>query len=89
MRGTPAGLGVTCVHGYVWVAEAEAHFHGGNLDKSLDLARRVTTVGAQFADPNLVNIGLHQAGRALVALGYVAGGPPCSTRRWSPSSPRR
>ena len=62
------------VHGYVCVAEAEANFHRGNLDGSLDLARRGTTIGTEFADPNPVNIGLHQAGRALVALGDIPGG---------------
>ncbi|MDV6248046.1 protein kinase domain-containing protein [Rhodococcus opacus] len=62
------------VHGYLCVAEAEAHFHRGNLDGSLDLARRATTIGTHFADPDPMNIGLHQAGRVLVALGDIDGG---------------
>ncbi|SDE61535.1 helix-turn-helix domain-containing protein [Rhodococcus tukisamuensis] len=62
------------VHGYVCVAEAEANFYGGNLAGSLDLARSATRIGTHFTDPDLVNLGLHQAGRALVALGDVSGG---------------
>lgn len=62
------------VHGYVYLAEAEAQFHGGILAGSLDLARNATRIGTHFADPDLVNIGLHQTGRALITLGDVSGG---------------
>ncbi|RZL75432.1 MAG: LuxR family transcriptional regulator [Rhodococcus sp. (in: high G+C Gram-positive bacteria)] len=64
----------SAVHGYVCVAEAETNFYGGNLVGSLNLARSATQIGTHFADPDLVNIGLHQAGRALVKLGDVSGG---------------
>jgi len=62
------------VHGYLSLAQAEGAFHTGNPDSSLELARRATTIGTQFTDPDLVNVGLHQAGRALVALGDISGG---------------
>ncbi|KAF0963781.1 helix-turn-helix domain-containing protein [Rhodococcus sp. T7] len=64
----------SAVHGYLLVAEAEANFHGNDMNSSLELARRATTIGAHFADSDLVNIALHQEGRALVALGDVSGG---------------
>lgn len=64
----------SAVHGYVCVAEAEANFQGGDVAGSLDLARNATRIGTHFADPDLVNLGLHQTGRALVALGDVSGG---------------
>ena len=62
------------VHGYLSLTQAEGAFHTGNPDGSLELARRATRIGTQFTDPDLVNVGLHQAGRALVALGDISGG---------------
>ncbi|WP_433603084.1 helix-turn-helix transcriptional regulator [Nocardia sp. CA-135953] len=60
------------VHGYLCLAEAAGNFFGGNLDGSLELARRVTDIGNRFGDRDLLNLGLHQEGRALASLGQIS-----------------
>lgn len=61
-------------HGYVCLAESFGNYLAGNLDGSLALARRASGIGEKFADPDLFNVGLHLAGRAMVALGDISGG---------------
>ncbi|QLY29333.1 helix-turn-helix transcriptional regulator [Nocardia huaxiensis] len=62
------------VHGYVSTAEAEMCYFAGDPVRSLAAAKRAVELGRRCAEGDLLNIGRHQVGRALVALDEIASG---------------
>ena len=63
------------VHGYLqWFSEVELGLLTGRPAAALDAARRVRDLGRRFDDPDLVAVGLHGEGRALIKSGHVVDG---------------
>ncbi len=61
-------------HGLIALAEARVAFDRGDLDRALELADRVVTIGERFRDRDAVGLGLDAKGRFLVARGEVERG---------------
>jgi DNA-binding NarL/FixJ family response regulator len=63
------------MHGYVaQFTEVEPNLMAGRPAAALDAARRVRDIGRRCDEPNLVAVGLHSEGRALVGSGQVVDG---------------
>ena len=70
-EGIPEGP----VHGYLqWFTEVELGLLTGQPAAAVDAARRVRDLGRRFDDPDLVAMGLHGEGRALIKSGHVVDG---------------
>ena len=63
------------VHGYLqWFTEVELGLLTGQPAAAVDAARRVQDLGRRFDEPDLVAVGLHGEGRALIKSGHVVDG---------------
>jgi class 3 adenylate cyclase len=60
--------------GYLAREKATSLISKGRLEEALSEARGTLEMGTRFADPDLQALGVHDQGRALVALGRVADG---------------
>jgi DNA-binding CsgD family transcriptional regulator len=71
-----AGIPECALHGYVAsFTEVELRlFAGGEPAAVVDAARQVQGIGRRFDTPELVAVGLHGEGRALIRLGQVIDG---------------
>jgi class 3 adenylate cyclase len=71
LRDEPTGV----EHGYLSRLQAVIAIEGdGNYERALDLAAKTLDIGTRFGDPDLMALGLHDQGRAMVAQGRVAEG---------------
>lgn len=61
-------------HGYLARAHRTTASNRGDLDGALECANRTVEIGTRFGDRDLMALGLHDQGRALVAMGRVAEG---------------
>jgi len=61
-------------HGYLALCEGFVAHRRGELDAALAHAERATAIGQRFGDRDLVAMGIHGQGLALVAAGRVADG---------------
>jgi DNA-binding NarL/FixJ family response regulator len=63
------------VHGYLqWFTEVELGLLAGPPAAAVEAARRVQDLGRRFDEPDLVAVGLHGEGRALIKSGHVVDG---------------
>jgi len=63
------------VHGYLrWFTEVELGLLTGQPAAAVEAARRVQDLGRRFDEPDLVAVGLHGEGRALIKSGHVVDG---------------
>jgi ATP/maltotriose-dependent transcriptional regulator MalT len=70
LRGRPESL----QHGYLALCEAFVAHRRGELEAALPLTERAIRIGQRFGDRDLVAMGIHAQGLALVAAGRVAEG---------------
>jgi DNA-binding CsgD family transcriptional regulator len=61
-------------HGYLASAESTLAQARGATDEAVALAERATEIGQRFGDPDLVAMGIHLQGLALIDAGRVAEG---------------
>jgi DNA-binding NarL/FixJ family response regulator len=70
-EGIPEGP----VHGYLeWFTDVELGLLTGHPAAAVAAARRVRDLGRRFDEPDLVALGLHGEGRALIKSGHVVDG---------------
>jgi DNA-binding NarL/FixJ family response regulator len=63
------------VHGYLqWFTEVELALLAGHPTAAIDAAREVRELGRRLDEPDLVAVGLHGEGRALIKSGHVVDG---------------
>jgi DNA-binding CsgD family transcriptional regulator/tetratricopeptide (TPR) repeat protein len=61
-----------CVErGYLLLPEGLRHIGEGEVAKAYDAFREASETGARFDDPDLIALGLHSRGRALIRLGRI------------------
>jgi DNA-binding CsgD family transcriptional regulator len=70
LRDQPEGV----YHGYLALAESTVAGARGETDEALARAERATEIGLRFGDPDLVAMGIHLHGLALINAGRVAEG---------------
>lgn len=64
-----------CVeHGFLLRSYADSALRNGEFDQAIELGQRVTEYGSRFGTRDLVTLGVHEQGRALVARGDVEDG---------------
>jgi DNA-binding NarL/FixJ family response regulator len=69
------GMPESAVHGYLqWFTQVEANLLAGQPAAALVAARRVQDLGRRFDEPDLIAVGLHGEGRALIKSGHVGDG---------------
>ena len=69
------GIPDSSVHGYLrWFTDVEGRLLAGQPAGAVDAARRVQDLGRRFNDPDLVAVGLHGEGRALIKSGHMGDG---------------
>jgi DNA-binding NarL/FixJ family response regulator len=69
------GIPESPVHGYLqWFTEVELALLAGDPKAAIDAARRVRDLGRRLDEPELVAVGLHGEGRALIKSGHVVDG---------------
>jgi DNA-binding NarL/FixJ family response regulator len=69
------GLPQSYVHGYLmFVADVQGNLQGGRPAEAVAAARRIQDLGRHLGEPDLVAMGIHAEGRALIRSGNAADG---------------
>ena len=61
-------------HGYLERSRSHSALRRGDFEASIEHAKRTMEIGTKFGDPNLIALGLHDQGNALVQQGRVEEG---------------